>query len=189
MSFQTYFTPFDGAGSTVHELTGTVAQVTKKVVDRIIPTTSSDSDDIFDQPVQPTPELQPLPEPGEQPADPATAEEQVRASFVGLYDASVPREDRAQFVDRPEVWLPLNQAIFESVYGEVLKDLHAVVDSVVFTSPTHAAVRFQLLATDERVPEDYVIGDAVLSEGRWVVDVTTPCSTAAPMGFECDFTP
>jgi hypothetical protein len=130
-----------------------------------------------------------LPEPGTQPADPATAEEEVRAAFVGLYDASVPREDRAQFVDRPEVWLPLNEALFESVYGEVLRDLHAVVDTVVFTDPTHASVRFQLLASDPRVPGDYVIGDAHLLDGRWVVDVTTPCSTAEPMGFQCDFTP
>ena len=129
-----------------------------------------------------------LPEPGEQPADAASAEEQVRGAFTGLFDASVPREDRAQFVDRPEVWLPLNKALFESEYGQILYDLHAVVDSVVFTSPTHAAVRFQLLASDDRVPEDYFVGDALLIGGRWVVDVRTPCSTAAATGHECDFT-
>jgi hypothetical protein len=131
-----------------------------------------------------------LPEPGaQQPGDLTGAEEQVRAAFTGLYDAAVPREDRAQFVDRPEVWLPLNKALFESEYGAVLHDLHAVVDSVVFTSPTHAAVRFQLLASDERVPGNYTIGDAVLVDGRWVVDVTTPCFTAEATGFACDFTP
>ncbi|HET6968382.1 MAG TPA: hypothetical protein VFI44_08905 [Ornithinibacter sp.] len=138
---------------------------------------------------EPASDIPPLPAPGVQPVDPAAAEEQVRAAFTGLFDASVPREERAQYVDRPEVWLPLNTALFESEYGEILRDLHAVVDDVAFTSPSHAAVRFELLASDERVPQAYYIGDARLLDGRWVVDVTTPCFTAAATGFECDFTP
>ena len=130
-----------------------------------------------------------LPPPGPQPADLEDAEAEVRAAFVGLFDATVPREDRARFVDRPEVWLPFNQALFESEYGEILRDLHAVVDAVVFTSPTHASVRFQLLASDDRVPTTYIIGDALLVDGRWVVAVTTPCMTAEATGHTCDLSP
>ena len=46
-----------------------------------------------------------LPEPGEQPADPVAAEEQVRAAFIGIFD---PRdsEERAQLSERPEVSPP-----------------------------------------------------------------------------------
>lgn len=39
---------------------------------------------------------------GPQPVDPAAAEEQVRAAYLTLFDASRPRDDRAQFVEQPE---------------------------------------------------------------------------------------
>jgi hypothetical protein len=137
-----------------------------------------------------TSELPPLPVPGsELPADPDSAEEQVRAAFVGLFDASIPREQRTQFVDRPEVWLPANKELMEGQYGQALHDLHAVVDDVVFTSRTHASVRFQLIASDPVVPRAHYIGDALLVDGRWVVDVTTPCARVALAGVECDLTP
>jgi hypothetical protein len=137
-----------------------------------------------------TSDLPALPDPGrDRPTDPVAAEAEVRAAFMGLFDASIPREDRTQFVDRPEVWLPANKALMEGQYGQALRDLHAVVDDVVFTSPTHASVRFQLLASDPIVPRDHYIGDALLVDGRWVVDVTTPCARVATAGVECDLTP
>jgi hypothetical protein len=149
-----------------------------------------DSFIILTAPSPTTSDVPPLPDPGsERPADPVAAEEQVRAAFVGLFDASIPREDRAQFVDRPEVWLPANKTLVEGQYGDAVKDLHAVVDTVVFTSRTHASVRFQLIASAEIVPRDHYIGDALLVDGRWVVDVTTPCARMALAGVECDLTP
>jgi hypothetical protein len=186
-SFQTYFGAFDGGFSTLVAPQQAVL-LTKRVLDRIPGVTSPDRADIVDPPVEPV-EPRVLPEPGEQPADPASAQEQVRAAFVGLFDASIPREDRTQFVDRPEVWLPANQLLVEGQYGEAVKDLQAVVDAVVFTSPTHASVRFQLIASDPVVPRDHYIGDALLLDGRWVVDVTTPCARMAIAGVECDLTP
>lgn len=59
----------------------------------------------------------------------------------------------------------------------------------MFTSPTPASVRFQLLASASIVPRDHYIGDALLVDGRWVVDVTTPCARVAIAGIECDLTP
>ena len=145
---------------------------------------------VLTAPAPSTNEPPPLPVPGSAlPADPVSAEEQVRAAFVGLFDATVPREQRTQFVDRPEVWLPANKALMEGQYGQALQDLHAVVDAVVFTSRTHASVRFQLIASDPIVPRDHYIGDALLVDGRWVVDVTTPCARVATAGVECDLTP
>lgn len=128
-----------------------------------------------------------LPEPGEQPADPAAAEEQVRAAFIGIFDFSRQREERAQLSERPAVWADANRQLVER-HGEIVEDLHAEVDEVVFTSPTHAAVRFRHIASDPGVPRGPFIGDAVLVDGRWLVAITTTCERVAVAGVTCDMT-
>jgi len=135
-------------------------------------------------------DLPSLPEPGpQQPSQAAAAEEQVRAAFVGLFDSAGTREERAQYVDRPDVWLPAALELKEGQYGYVLADLRAEVDAVVFTSPTHASVRYRMVASESIVPPGPFIGDALLVDGRWVVDVTTPCARMALAGVTCDLTP
>jgi hypothetical protein len=130
-----------------------------------------------------------LPDPGEQPPDAAGAEDAVRTAFVTLYDATLPVEERAPFVDRPEVWIPAAQALRAGQYGEDVKDLRAEVEDVVFTSPTHAAVLFRVLASSQLVPQGYQLGDAILVDGRWVVDVVTPCRGMSIASVSCDYTP
>lgn len=181
-SFQTYFTAFDGGASSTALAPQSAVLLTKKVLDRIPAVTSPDPGD------QPGNDPRALPEPGEQPADPAAEEEQVRIAYLSLFDASRPREERAQFVERPEVWAHANQALVEGEYGEAVRDQRAEVDAVVFTSPIHAAVRFHLVASSELVPQDDRIGDAVLVDGRWLVAITTPCSLISLAGVQCDMT-
>jgi hypothetical protein len=129
-----------------------------------------------------------LPEPGDPPADPAAAEAQIRAAFIGIFDASHTREERAQFSERPEVWSDANQELVEGPFGSSVADQRAEVDEVVFTSPTHAAVRFQLIASDPIVPRDH-IGDAVLVDGRWLVAISTTCRMVEIAAVQCDLSP
>jgi hypothetical protein len=138
-----------------------------------------------DEPGVPDEQPPALPEPGEQPADPVVAEEQVRAAYEGAFDQSSSQEEKVQHIERPEVWLDANQRFLDGPYGDAARDLRAEVDAVVFTSPTHAAVRYQLVTSDDRVPR-YQIGDAVLVDGRWLVAITTPCNLLELASVHCD---
>ena len=137
--------------------------------------------------IRPTENRLGLPEPGTPPADAPTAEAEVRTAYLTLFDATRSVEERAPFVDRPDVWGPAYQEMRNGQYGDVVKDIHAEVDEIVFTSPTHAAVRYRLVASSELVPQDFQVGEAVLMDGRWVVDATTPCRNIARAMVECDF--
>jgi hypothetical protein len=123
-----------------------------------------------------------LPAPGEQPAG-ATAEDQVRAAFIGAFDGTTSQDEKAEFIERPEVWRDANQQLLDGPYGDV--KVRADVDEVVFTDPDHASVRYQLVSSDDRVPR-YQIGDAVLRDGRWLVAITTPCDLLELASIHCD---
>jgi hypothetical protein len=183
-SFQTYFLGFDG-GPAGSSLVGspTAVQLTREVLERLPGTTSPDPVRTVD-PVVGSPSG-PLTEPGEQPADPAAAEEQVRAAFTGIFDSSLPREAKAPLSERPAVWAAANQALVEGQYGEMVEGLHAVVDEVVFTSPTRAVVRFDLITSTGYRSADQ-IGHAVLVDGRWLVTIETTCEQVSIAGVRCD---
>ena len=128
-----------------------------------------------------------LPEPGDQPADPVAAEEQVRAAFMGLFDFSIPREERTQFSERPEVWAAANVELMDGQFADAVHDMYAQVDAVVFTDPAHATVQFQTITSDPIVPR-YNTGEAVLVDGRWVVTITTTCGMVERAAVQCDMT-
>lgn len=140
----------------------------------------------LDDRVEPLEDRLGMPVPGEQPADPVGAEEEVRAAFVAFMDASRPIEERAALVDRPEVWVPAYEEMLAGQYGDLVRDIRAEVDDVVFTTPTDAAVRYRQLASSDLVPSGYVIGFAVFVDGRWVVNVETPCERISITGVQCD---
>jgi hypothetical protein len=160
LTVQTYFTP-----------PGDLGPVAKQIFDRL--------------PVDPEARVvgaPVLPGPGEQPADAAAAEEQVRLAYTGIFDSSSTREERSRFSERPNVWIAANQQVEAGEYAGYVEGMSAVVDEVVFISPTHAAVRFQL----SRVPQSVDIGDAVLVDGRWLVGIDTTCAVVSLANVECD---
>ncbi len=80
-----------------------------------------------------------------------------------------------------------NQQFLDGPYGDAARDLQAEIDAVVFTDPSHASVRYQLISSDGRVPR-FQIGDAVLVEGTWLVAITTPCDLLTLAGVRCNMT-
>ena len=128
-----------------------------------------------------------LPEPGEQPADPAAAEEQVRNTYLTIADTTIPEEERAQLSERPEVWLAAANAITQTQYWELIQEIRQQVDEVVFVSPTRAVLRFQLISEDPIVPRHH-IGEALLVDGRWVMAIATSCDLDSLAGVTCDMT-
>ena len=128
-----------------------------------------------------------LPDPGEQPSDAAAAEERVRLAYTGIFDPSSTREERSRFSERPNVWIAANQQLAVGEYAQFAEGMSAVVDEVVFISPTHAAVRFQLSKPGGgSVPQSVEIGDAVLVDGRWLVGIDTTCALVSYASVECD---
>ena len=85
------------------------------------------------------------------------------------------------------MWLAANEALTEGQYGDSVQDMHAEVDQVVFTDPTHASVSFRLIASDPVVPRDQ-IGQAVLVDGQWLVSISTTCGLVNLAGVQCDMT-
>ena len=126
-----------------------------------------------------------LPQPGEQPADPAAAEEEVRAAYLFVGDTSIPVEERAELSERPAVWLAAAHEVTLTQYWETIQGIREQVDEVVFVSPTHAFLRFQLISEDPVVPRDH-IGEAVLVDGRWVMAIATSCDLFSLTGVMCD---
>jgi hypothetical protein len=124
-----------------------------------------------------------LPEPGEQPADPAAAEDQVRAAYLTIADTTIPAEERAPLSERPEVWLAAAHEVTLGPNWELIQEIEERVDAVVFVSPTRAVLRFQLIAPG--VPRDH-IGEALLVDGRWVMAVATSCELFSLAGVTCD---
>ncbi|MFL6205921.1 MAG: hypothetical protein ACJ739_11280 [Acidimicrobiales bacterium] len=137
-------------------------------------------------PARPTVAKPELPDPGEQPADEAAAEEQVRLAFTGIFDSASTREARARFSERPAVWSAANQQLDDGEYAEFVDGMFATVDEVVFSDPTHAAVRFQLTGTNGAIPQAVDIGEAVLVDRRWLVAIDTTCALVEPANVHCD---
>ncbi len=126
-----------------------------------------------------------LPEPGEQPADAAAAEQEIRDAFLAIFDTSIPAEERAPLNERPAVWLNSAHGVAAGDYWDLVQGIQEEIDDVVFVSPTHAVVRFRFLSPDPIVPRDH-IGDALLVDGRWVMATETSCELFALTGNTCD---
>jgi Kelch motif len=126
-----------------------------------------------------------LPEPGEQPAEAATAEEEIRAAFLAIFDTDIPVEERAPLSEDPAVWLASAHGVAAGPYWDLVQGIREEVHEVVFVSSTHAVVRFEFLSPDSSVPPHH-IGDALLVDGRWVMATATSCELFDLTGNSCD---
>jgi hypothetical protein len=86
------------------------------------------------------------------------------------------------------VWSAANKQLEEGEYGDYVDEMSAVVDEVVFTSPTTAAVRFRLSEPDQQIPQATPIGEAVLVDGEWRVAIATTCELVSMASVTCDMT-
>jgi hypothetical protein len=129
-------------------------------------------------------EAQVLPEPGEQPADPAAAEARVRDTFLTIFDTTIPEEERAPLSERPAVWRASANAVKAGPNWELVQSLRWHVDEVVFVSPTHAVASFGY-TSDGGMASDF-LGDALLVDGRWVMAIATSCELFDLTGDSCD---
>lgn len=125
----------------------------------------------------------PLPEAGEQPADPAAAEDAVRERFDLIWDRSVPPEDKPGLIDdRTGI-----DAAVEEVDGgslaEAAESSGHVIEELVFTSPTEVWFRYGIDTVNGYFGDRF--GYADLVDGVWVFPRDLMCQDLALAGGDC----
>lgn len=131
-----------------------------------------------------TPGSQPtLPDPGEQPDDPAAAEAGVRDAYIGAFDHSASAEDKQAAVAHLEDLASLMDQAAQS-FPDAVATITVEVREVVFTAPDAASVRFELFY-EGGAQFGEQIGKAVLIDGTWRVARETMCTVLGWAGVQC----
>lgn len=119
-----------------------------------------------------------LPEPGEQPDDPAAAERQLRERFDLLWNRDVPFADKGSDLldDTTGVAVALERVNTGSYADAVKSAVHTLTD-LVFVSPTEVWFTYDVETSMMNFVSRF--GVARLVEGRWVFDRAVICQDVA----------
>jgi hypothetical protein len=128
-------------------------------------------------PVAPT-----LPAPGDQPADPAAARDEIERVYTVALDGSV--HDDALKIATVEDGARLLATMQAAAQGPNGAAAQARVDDITFTSPTEASVRFAIVVPGSTTFEG-MTGRAVFTDGTWKVARETVCQTVSLAGAVC----
>ena len=132
--------------------------------------------------------LRPLPEPGVQPEDPATAQAQIRERYAVLVDQSTPT------AQKPADLLDDNSGVQEAIAGlnaGQFADLAASatysIDELVFTQPDEAWFRYTIATTTTTYSDRF--GIATFNGKVWQITRATICQDLALALSPCQPTP
>lgn len=135
--------------------------------------------DLLGAPVGDTPLL---PEPGEQPADPAAASDEALASIRKVYDLTdIYSLDKKDYVENSEDYLVMRkQLMANNVLAPYMSNLDPVFRSIVFTTPTAGTVLYQVGPSYQ-----WEVGRVLLIDGTWRVAAGTVCRDLSAAGYVC----
>ncbi len=140
---------------------------------------SGPTDDRFYESCEPPPPA--LPPAGEQPADPDSARAEIAEAYTLAYGGGQDREDQLQAFADPEAMASVLPALDESeAFAAYRGKVSAVVGEIVFDSPTHAWLFYDI----EPVLSGR-IGEAVLTDRGWKVANETMCADVSMVGVSC----
>lgn len=129
-----------------------------------------------------TPPPPALPDPGEQPADAETARATIVGMMTALYDASIVGEG-VDFLDDPTGVAEAGEQVAQGAYADQAASAQAVIEELVFTSPTEAWFRYRIDTDGARFDDRY--GIAVVIDGNWKITRATVCQDLALAGGAC----
>ena len=130
----------------------------------------------------PPPELPPA---GEQPKDPAAAEQQIRDNFDLLWDQEVAFEDKgADLLDDTTGVRDAIDQVFAGSFGEVAKTAVHTMNKVVFTSPTEAWFEYDIASANGNFTGRF--GIAYLIDGHWRFARAVICQDLQLAGGQCE---
>lgn len=125
----------------------------------------------------PPPPPPPLPPAGEQPADPAAAEAQLRDVLAALFNSEQDLEQRLAFVDDTTGLADAFEQVATGPFADVAGTAVHTVQELVFTSPTEAWFRYSIDTSITGFANRY--GRAVLVDGQWKITRQTVCQDLA----------
>jgi hypothetical protein len=126
-----------------------------------------------------------LPEAGGQPDDPVAAEDAIRANWVIVHNFAGDTQSRRSFVDDDTGVVDAWKALQEGEYADAASESTADIKELVFTAPTEAWFRYDLLTPITNFYDRYGVAH-LDSGGTWVFTRQTICQdiSLAP-GFGC----
>ena len=123
----------------------------------------------------------PLPEPGEQPVDPAAAEAQIIDVMTRIYDASVVGE--VGLIDDNTGIADARAQVAEGSFSGEAASVQATIEELVFTSPTEAWFRYRVDTAGTGLADRY--GIARWDGDAWRVTRDTVCQDLSMAGGDC----
>lgn len=123
-----------------------------------------------------------LPDPGEQPADAAAAEAEIVELMSRIYGDDA--FDTADGIDDPTGVAEARDAVAAGGFEEAAASAEAVVEELVFTTPTDAWFRYRIDTSMGSFRDRF--GQAVLVDGAWKVTRATICQDLAMAGGSCE---
>jgi hypothetical protein len=130
-----------------------------------------------------TPPPPALPDAGEQPADPAAAEAEVRAAMSTLYGIVGSGEVGTELLDDPTGVAEAREQVQAGGFADDAAEAVATIDELVFTTPAEAWFRYSLDTPNNDFTNRY--GIAVLVDGVWKITRATVCQDLSLAGGDC----
>lgn len=124
-----------------------------------------------------------LPEPGEQPADPAAAEAEILGVIDLLYGLDDGEADVADLVDDPTGVAEAQAQVADGDYADAIASLVVEVEELVFTEPGEAWFRYRIETDITNLYDRY--GIAVFVDGVWKLTRATICQDVGMAGASC----
>lgn len=124
-----------------------------------------------------------LPNPGEQPADPATAEAEVVALMNGLYGEDREPGSGSTFLEDDTGVAEAREQVAEGGFSGEADTAKAVVEELVFTDPDETWFRYRVETSGTGLSDRY--GIAVLIDGTWLITRNTVCQDLSMAGGDC----
>ena len=130
-----------------------------------------------------TPPPPALPDAGEQPADPAAAEAEVRAAMSMLYGIIGSDEVGAELLDDSTGVAEAREQVQAGGFADDAAGAAATIDELVFTTPAEAWFRYSIDTPGNDFDNRY--GIAVLVDGAWKITRATVCQDLSLAGGDC----
>ncbi len=124
-----------------------------------------------------------LPEAGEQPADPASAEAEIRAAMTALYAAVGTDDVGSDLLDDATGVAEARAQVQAGGYADDAAGATATIDELVFTTPSESWFRYSIDTPGNDFSNRY--GIAVLIDGVWKITRSTVCQDLAMAGGDC----
>lgn len=123
-----------------------------------------------------------LPEPGEQPVDPSADEQTIIDLMAAIYDES-DSELNAERIDDPTGVAEAREQVREGSFEEAAANADAIVEELVFTSPTEAWFRYRIETTAGTFGDRFGIARRI--DGTWKITRATICQDLSLAGGDC----